>query len=98
MDEIYRLLCDAIGQTYRAIYIPSRACAVAGFADAAVGKYGLLHPNIHALGKFDFDIAGRVDAAKRDFGYQPVISLPEYAGELGKRGSMSPVTKEASAH
>jgi hypothetical protein len=40
-----------------------------------------MHPTIHGIGKFSFDIAGRIDAAQRDFGYVPVISLKDYAAQ-----------------
>ncbi len=97
VDDIYRLLCDAVGQTYRPIYIPALACRLAQMVDALMARAGLLHPTVHALGKFDLDIAGRIDAARRDFGYQPVTSLPEFAGELAQRGMFPPIAQGAQA-
>jgi hypothetical protein len=50
-------------------------------ADSALGRIGRLHPTIHGISKFDFDIAGSIAAAQRDFGYEPVTSLADYARE-----------------
>ncbi len=83
VDEIYQTLCDGLGHTYRPLYIPSPVCGLMRGIDAVMGKFGRLHPTIHGIGKFDFDIAGDVSAAQRDFGYAPVTSLAEYARDLG---------------
>jgi hypothetical protein len=50
--------------------------------DTVLGKFGRLHATVHGIGKFSFDIAGRIDAAQRDFGYAPIISLKEYAARV----------------
>ena len=97
VNDVYRLLCQAAGQTYRPIHTPAFVCSLARFADACLARIGLLHPTVHALGKFDFDIAGQIDAARRDFGYQPVTSLPEFARELAERGALSPIAQPAQA-
>ena len=47
--------------------------------DFLMGKAGRLNPTIHGIGKFNFDIAGSTEAARRDFGYEPITSLAEYA-------------------
>jgi hypothetical protein len=40
-----------------------------------MAKAGRLHPTIHAIGKFAFDIGGEIERAQRDFDYTPVVSL-----------------------
>ncbi|NJO20019.1 MAG: NAD-dependent epimerase/dehydratase family protein [Spirulinaceae cyanobacterium RM2_2_10] len=82
VDEIYQLLCDGLGTPFRPLYIPPWVCGAMRTVDAVMGKFGCLHPTLHGIGKFSFDIAGEVSAAQRDFGYEPVISLPEYARSL----------------
>ncbi|WP_204103741.1 MULTISPECIES: NAD-dependent epimerase/dehydratase family protein [Spirulina sp. CCY15215] len=82
VDEIYGLLCAGFGNTYRPIYIPTLVCSSMRVIDAVMGKLGRLHPTIHGIGKFSFDIAGEIDAAQRDFGYTPMISLEEYARDI----------------
>ncbi|MBT4728061.1 MAG: hypothetical protein HOB88_06455, partial [Bacteroidetes bacterium] len=47
-----------------------------------LGLFGFLHPTIHAAGKFHYDIAGKIDAAKRDFNYEPKFSFEETAKGL----------------
>jgi nucleoside-diphosphate-sugar epimerase len=79
VDEIYALLCAGCGRPYRPIHIPRGVCALARAMDTVLGKFGRLHATLHGIGKFSFDIAGRIDAAQRDFGYAPMISLKEYA-------------------
>jgi nucleoside-diphosphate-sugar epimerase len=81
VDDIYSTFCNALGTTYRPIYLPGLVCAGCRLADTLLGLTGRLDPTIHGAGKFAFDIAGRVDAAKRDFGYEPIISLEDYARE-----------------
>ncbi|MGB0562282.1 MAG: NAD-dependent epimerase/dehydratase family protein [Spirulinaceae cyanobacterium] len=85
VNEIYQTLCEGLGHTYRPLYIPGVVCATLRGIDAVMGKFGRLHPTIHGIGKFNFDIAGEIDAAQRDFDYTPVTSLAEYAQELGQR-------------
>ena len=87
VDEVYSRLCDAVGTQYRPIYIPRASCSLMRFADAILGRCGRLQPTIHGIGKFDFDIAGRIDAAQRDFGYKPVVSLKEQAILFFGRGA-----------
>ena len=98
VDDVYRILCEASGQTYRPLYIPSLACQVARVVDSAMGRFGLLHPTIHALGKFDFDVAGHIEAAKRDFGYQPLVSLSECAHELVANGKLRELVVTDRSH
>jgi dihydroflavonol-4-reductase len=84
VDDIYRILCEANGNTYCPIYIPDIVCSAMRGADWMLGKVGRLHPTIHGIGKFDFDIAGSIEAARRDFGYEPVTSLAEYAAQMAR--------------
>jgi dihydroflavonol-4-reductase len=85
VDEIYQTLCHGLGHPYRPLYIPSVVCALMRGIDAILGQFGRLHPTIHGIGKFDFDIAGEISAAQRDFGYEPMTSLAEYARELNHK-------------
>jgi nucleoside-diphosphate-sugar epimerase len=50
--------------------------------DTILGKFNYIHPTIQAAGKFDYDIAGDIDKAKRDFGYAPKVTLEDAAKEL----------------
>jgi nucleoside-diphosphate-sugar epimerase len=81
VDEIYSLLCAGCGHPYRPLYIPGAVCSLMRILDSLIGRVGRLNPTIHRIGKFSFDIAGRIDAAQRDFGYTPVISLKDYAAQ-----------------
>lgn len=80
VDQIYQAMCRERGNTYNPFYVSSAACALARMLDAALGKVGRLHPTVHAIGKFDFDIAGSIDAAVRDFGYKPLTILDSTPG------------------
>jgi nucleoside-diphosphate-sugar epimerase len=81
VDQIYEKLCAGCGHPYRPIYVPGLVCGLMRAVDYFMGKMGILHPTIHSIGKFSFDIAGQIDAAQRDFGYQPVTSFDEYAAK-----------------
>ncbi|MGE0724112.1 MAG: NAD-dependent epimerase/dehydratase family protein, partial [Alphaproteobacteria bacterium] len=85
VDEIYRTLCDGAGRPYRPLRVPGAVCALARVVDRAMARAGRLHPTIHGMGKFDRDITGTIDAARRDFGYAPVLSLAEWAARQGAR-------------
>lgn len=85
VDDIYRILCEANGNRYRPIYIPGVVCSLMRVVDSLMGKAGILDPTIHGIGKFDFDIAGSIVAAQRDFDYQPVTSLTDYAKQLAEK-------------
>ncbi|HEX4139974.1 MAG TPA: NAD-dependent epimerase/dehydratase family protein [Candidatus Methylacidiphilales bacterium] len=82
VDDIYRILCEAQGNRFHPIYLPGQICAVMRGVDALLRRAGRLHPTVFGIAKFDFDIAGSIAAAQRDFNYQPVTSLAEYAREL----------------
>ncbi len=82
VDKIYTAIANALNVPYKPFYIPKIACRGFELLDTLLGKFNYLHPTIHAAGKFDYDIAGNIDKAKRDFGYQPKITLEEAAQEL----------------
>mgnify|MGYP002007880342 FL=1 len=77
VDEIYQKLAAHFGSSYRPFYIPAPICMCLNFVDLLMSMFGKLHPTIHAAGKFYFDIAGTIEAAQRDFDYEPVLSLDE---------------------
>ena len=82
VDDIYRIAAKKLDKNYRPLYIPVWMCKMFGLADTILGKFGYLNSSLHAAGKFYFDIAGKVDAAKRDFDYNPKISYEDAAEEL----------------
>lgn len=82
VDGIYTAIANALGVPYKPFYIPKIACRGFELLDDMLGKFNYLHPTIHAAGKFDYDIAGNIDKAKRDFGYNPQITLEDAAKEL----------------
>jgi dihydroflavonol-4-reductase len=88
VDDIYRILCDANGVKYRPIYIPGPFCGLMRGLDSLLGWMGRLDPTVHGIGKFDLDIAGSIAAAQRDFGYEPVTSLAEYARTFSQRNEV----------
>jgi dihydroflavonol-4-reductase len=79
VDEIYAMLGSGCRSDAKPVHLPRIICSGMRLADTVLGWFGRLHPTIHGIGKFDFDIAGRIDAARRDFGYRPVISMEQYA-------------------
>ena len=82
VDEIYETIALKLGKPYQPLHIPVFFCRLFGLADSVLGLFGYLHPSIHAAGKFYFDIAGKVDAAKRDFNYEPKVTFEDAADEL----------------
>ena len=84
VDTIYATLARAFGRPYRPFYVPRGLCTgLLGAADRLwADGFGRLQPTIHAVAKFPLDIAGRSDAAVRDFGYAPRVSLEDAAREL----------------
>ena len=85
VDAIYTSIANALNVKYKPFYIPKILCRGFELLDTILGKFNYLHPTIHAAGKFDYDIAGNIDKAKRDFGYIPKISLQDAAKELTLR-------------
>jgi dihydroflavonol-4-reductase len=82
VDMIYTAIANALNVHYKPFYIPKILCRGFELFDTILGKFNYLHPTIHAAGKFDYDIAGDIDKAKRDFGYNPKVSLEDAAKEL----------------
>lgn len=82
VDDIYASIATALNVQYKPFYIPKFMCRFFETFDSFLGKFNYLHPTIHAAGKFDYDIAGDIDKAKRDFGYEPKVSLQDAAKEL----------------
>jgi dihydroflavonol-4-reductase len=82
VDGIYTAIANALGVPYKPFYIPKIMCRGFELFDDILGKFNYLHPTIHAAGKFDYDIAGNIDKAKRDFGYEPKVTLEDAAKEL----------------
>jgi nucleoside-diphosphate-sugar epimerase len=85
VDEIYQEIARALDVPYRPLHLPVPVCAGFNLLDRALGVIGRLHPTIHAAGKFHFDIAGEINAARRDFGFEPRMHLAEAASELAAR-------------
>ncbi len=82
MDTIYGAIAGAFYRPYRPVYVPKLLCRLLGAVDALMGKFGRINPTIHAVAKFDLDIAGVSTAAERDFGYAPLVDLSAAAAEL----------------
>lgn len=83
VDAIYGAIARAFGRPYRPLYIPRAVCAALGAVDNFLARrLGRIQPTVHAAAKFPFDIAGRSDAAARDFGYHPRVGLEDAAREL----------------
>lgn len=81
-NQIYQQICLALEKEFNPIHIPTFMCVIANWADNFLRLFGNLHPIIHPAGKSYFDIAGKIDAAKRDFNYKPKISMQAAAEEL----------------
>lgn len=82
VDVIYTSIAKALGVPYKPFYIPKIFCRGFELFDTVLGKFNYLHPTIHAAGKFDYDIAGDIVKAERDFGYNPKVTLEDAAKEL----------------
>jgi dihydroflavonol-4-reductase len=82
VNDINRIAAKVFNTQYKPLYIPVWMCRCFGLADTILGKFGMLQSTIHAAGKFYFDIAGDISAAKRDFDYQPTIDMEEAIREV----------------
>lgn len=82
VDVIYSTIAKALHVEYQPVYVPKIACRGFELLDTILGKFNYIHPTIQAAGKFDYDIAGDIDKAKRDFGYDPKVTLEDAAKEL----------------
>jgi nucleoside-diphosphate-sugar epimerase len=84
VNEIYAAIAQQLGVPFRPLYVPIAFCKLFGLADTLLAIAGRLHPTIHAAGKFYFDIAGEIEAARRDFGYEPKVTFAMAIKELAK--------------
>jgi len=79
VDTIERLLRDEFGEKVRGgrLRLPGLASEVAGVIDASLQAVGLYHQKFHVLSEMNKTIACKVERAKLELGYQPVVSLEE---------------------
>ncbi|HNF49106.1 MAG TPA: NAD-dependent epimerase/dehydratase family protein [Chitinophagales bacterium] len=82
VDDIYKNIASALGVPYKPLYVPKMVCRLMEKTDTFMGKFNRINSTIQAAGKFDYDIAGNIDKAQRDFGYQPKIDLKMASEEL----------------
>ena len=82
VDDINKISANVFNTQYKPLYIPVWMCKCFGLADSVLGMLGMLQSTIHAAGKFYFDIAGDISAAKRDFDYQPTMDVEEAVREV----------------
>ena len=82
VDDIYRTIAQSLDVEYKPFHIPNWMCGIFGATDIILGKFGRLISTLHAAGKFHHDISGKIDAAKRDFDYEPKVSFKDAAEEL----------------
>ena len=89
VDALYAKLAGAFHRRYRPVYVPKPALRLLGVVDTFLTQVlGRIQPTIHAAVKFPYDIAGRSDAAARDFGYDARgVGLEEAAAELAREYS-----------
>lgn len=84
VDDIYQMIANGLNVKYKPFYIPRWMCGLFSILDSFLGIFGILHPTIHAAGKFHKDIAGEITAAERDFDYRPDVGLEEIKKELNE--------------
>lgn len=82
VDEIYKTIASSLGVPYKPFYIPKFACRIFEQTDTVLNKFNYIHPTIQAAGKFDYNIAGSIEKARKDFGYSPKFTIKEAADEL----------------
>ena len=82
VDAVYQTVADALGRPFRPLHIPVFICRLLNIVDLLLAKCGRIQPTIYSAGKFHFDIAGRSDAAMRDFGYNPRATLQDAVREM----------------
>ncbi|MEZ5037826.1 MAG: NAD-dependent epimerase/dehydratase family protein [Chitinophagales bacterium] len=82
VDTIYSTIAQSLGVPYKPVYVPKILCRVLEKTDIVLNKFNYIQSTIQAAGKFDYNIAGSIDKAKRDFGYSPRITLKDAADEL----------------
>ncbi len=82
IDQIFTTMAETMGLQYRPVHIPDFISSLLSFADILLGYFGILHPTIHAAGKFNKDIAGDHRAAIRDFQYDPIGTFDYFLTDI----------------
>ena len=86
VDDIYLMLADALHKKLNLVHIPNFICSLLSVADSLSTRFlNLLHPTIHAAGKFHRTIAtdaSGIDANKRDFGWEPSVTVEQIQREI----------------
>ncbi len=82
VNDIYKEICEGLHVHYKPLHIPGFICECFNVFDSFLGMFGVLHPTIHAAGKFHKDIAGEIKAAERDFGYNPKVDFLQIKKEV----------------
>ena len=84
VDAIYQTVADTLGRPFRPFHVPVFICRLLNLVDLVLSKLGRIQATIYSAGKFHFDIAGRSDAATRDFGYEPQATLEDAVREMNR--------------
>lgn len=87
VDAIYQTVADTLGRPFRPFHVPVFACRMLNVVDLVLSKLGRIQPTIYSAGKFHFDIAGRSDAAIRDFDYAARATLGDAVREMNRMAS-----------
>lgn len=82
VSEIYINIANALGVTYKPLYIPTAICKLIGIVDTLITMTGKVSPTLHAAGKFYRDIAGVTTAAEADFDFNPDITFEQIKQEI----------------
>ncbi|MGQ0829634.1 MAG: NAD-dependent epimerase/dehydratase family protein [Bacteroidota bacterium] len=82
VDQIYTHVANALGVTYKPLYVSGWICELFSILDIVIGFTGKLNATIHAAGKFHKDIAGEITEAQKDFDYDPDVEFEEIKKEL----------------
>ena len=79
MDTVERLLENEFGQAckHKRMKLPGIAAEVAWLVDKFLQAIGMYHQKIHVLSEMNKTIACTVERAKKELGYQPMVSLEE---------------------
>lgn len=84
VDAIYQTVADTLHRPFRPLHVPVFACRMLNLVDLGLSWIGRIQPTIYSAGKFHYDIAGRSDAAIRDFGYDPRVTLSDAVSEMNE--------------
>ena len=79
MDTVERLLEKEFGQTckHKRMKLPGIASEVAWVVDKTLQGLGLYHQKFHVLSEMNKTIACTVKRAKKELGYEPLVSLED---------------------